>query len=108
MNLKKVLDIFLEKTPSNIDIDELKQHILSIKGVKDIHHIHIRSIDGYNSVGTFHIIVEKYSENVKDEIKEELEEHGIGHSTIEIELENEKCHDKDCEIKPSKVHHHHH
>ena len=40
-------------------------------------------------------------------IKEELEEHGIGHSTIEIELENEKCHDKDCEIKPNKVHHHH-
>ena len=108
MNLKKVLDIFLEKTPSNIDIDELKQHILSIKGVKDIHHIHIRSIDGYNSVGTFHITVEKYSENIKDEIKEELEEHGIGHSTIEIELENEKCHDKDCEIKPSKAHHHHH
>lgn len=108
MNLKKVLDIFLEKTPGNIDIDELKQHILSIKGVKDIHHIHIRSIDGYNSVGTFHIIVEKYSENIKDEIKEELEEHGIGHSTIEIELENEKCHDKNCEIKPSKAHHHHH
>lgn len=108
MNLKKVLDIFLEKTPSNINIDELKQHILSIKGVKDIHHIHIRSIDGYNSVGTFHITVEKYSEKIKDEIKEELEEHGIGHSTIEIELENEKCHDKDCEIKPNKVHHHHH
>ena len=106
-NIKKVLDIFLEKTPTNIDIDELKKHILDIDGVKDIHHIHIRSIDGFNSVGTFHIIVKKYSIDIKEKIKEELEEHGICHSTIEFELENEKCDDKNCEIKPIKTHHHH-
>lgn len=107
-NLKKVLDIFLEKTPNNIDIDELKKHLIKIKGVNDIHHIHIRSIDGYNSVGTLHVTVDKYSEKIKNSIREELEEHGIIHSTIELELENESCSNKNCEIKVSDEHKHHH
>ena len=55
-NLKKVLDIFLEKTPEDIDIDELKEHLLKIKGVDDIHHIHVWSIDGYNNYATMHIV----------------------------------------------------
>ena len=40
INLKKVLDIFLEKTPDDIDIDEIKKHLLKVNGVKDVHHIH--------------------------------------------------------------------
>ena len=46
INLKKVLDIFLEKTTNDIDIDDIKKQLLKIKGVDDIHHIHIWSIDG--------------------------------------------------------------
>ena len=107
-NLKTIIDIFLEKTPDNIDIDELKKHLLSIDGVKDIHHIHIRSIDGYNNTSTLHAVVNKYDPEIKHAIKEELEEHNIGHSTIELELESEHCHDDNCEIKPTEQHHHHH
>ena len=107
-NLKTIIDLFLEKTPDNIDIDELKKHLLSIDGVKDIHHIHIRSIDGYNNTSTLHAVVNKYDPEIKHAIKEELEEHNIGHSTIELELESEHCHDDNCEIKPTEQHHHHH
>ena len=107
-NLKTIIDLFLEKTPDNIDIEELKKHLLSIKGVKDIHHIHIRSIDGYNNTSTLHAVVDKYDPEIKHNIKEELEEHGIGHSTIELELSSEHCHDDNCEIKPTEHHHHHH
>ena len=106
-NLKTIIDLFLEKTPDNIDIEELKKHLLSIKGVKDIHHIHIRSIDGYNNTSTLHAVVDKYDPEIKHNIKEELEEHGIGHSTIELELSSEHCHDDNCEIKPTEHHHHH-
>ena len=55
-NLKTVVDIFLVKTPSDIDIDELKEHLLEIKDVDDIHHIHVWSIDGYNNYATMHIV----------------------------------------------------
>ena len=34
-NLKAVLDIFLEKTPKEISIPEIKEHLLSVEGVED-------------------------------------------------------------------------
>ncbi len=106
-NLKEIIDLFLEVTPSNVDIEEIKKHLLEVDGVKDVHHIHVRSIDGYNNFATLHVVVDKYSEKIKHDVKEELAEHGIGHSTIELELNNENCEETECEIK-GEVHHHHH
>ena len=107
-NIKEVLDLFLEKTPENIDIEELKHHLKEIKGIIDIHHIHIRSIDGYNNFMTLHAVVKKYDSEIKKQIKEELEEHGICHSTIELELVDEECENKTCKLEHHEHHHHHH
>ena len=106
--LKEVVDLFLEKTPNNIDIDEIKEHLLEIKGVIDVHHIHIRSIDGFNNYATMHIVVDGDYKQIKDKIKEELEEHGIAHTTIEFEGKDEKCKSEKCEVKKSSNSHHHH
>ena len=107
-NLKKILEIFLEKTPDNIDIEEIKKHLLEIEGVEDIHHIHIRSIDGYTNHATMHIVVSCDYKNVKHRIKKELENHGLSHTTIEFEEKDETCDDKKCEPKKvSNVNHHH-
>ena len=105
---KDVLDVFLEVTPKDVDIKELKKHLLKVDDVKDIHHIHIRSVDGVNNYATLHAVVNKYSKKVKDDIKEELEEHGIVHSTIELELPDEECHSDHCEVKINTHSHHHH
>ena len=107
-NIKEVLDLFLEKTPKNIDIEEIKHHLKEINGVLDIHHIHVRSIDGYNTFITLHAEVKKYDPEIKKQIKEELSEHGISHSTIELELEDETCENKTCKIEHHEHHHHHH
>ncbi|MBE6152322.1 MAG: cation transporter [Firmicutes bacterium] len=104
--LKSILDLFLEKTPSNIDIEEIKEHLLKIKGVIGVHHIHIRSIDGFNNYATMHIVVDCDYKDVKHKIKEELEEHKIVHTTIEFEEKNEKCKIEECEVtKFNKEHH---
>ena len=102
--IKLVLDIFLEKTPKNIEIDKLKKHILKIDKVCDVHHIHVRSIDGYKNFLTMHVIVENYSSEIKKQIKEKLKDYNISHSTIELELKDEKCSDKECFID-TKDHH---
>lgn len=108
-NLKEILDVFLEITPKDVSVKELKKHILSIPGVLDVHHIHVRSMDGYHHFATLHVVSKKYDEDLKKKVREELEEHGIGHSTIEIELEDEKCDYKECEVlSTNKPHHHHH
>jgi len=109
-NLKLIVDLFLEKTPSNIDLEELKTHLLRIKGVKDIHHIHIRSMDGYNNYATMHVVCDGKNKKVKEIVKEELKEHGINHVTIELENPNEKCDEECCNVDTNNQigHHHHH
>lgn len=105
-NMKSVLDIFLEKTPSGIDVDEIKNHLLKLKGVENIHHIHVRTIDGYSNFATLHVVVKKYDQKLKERVKQELKEYGINHSTVEIELENENCDDETCRVDHN--HHHYH
>ena len=106
-NLKIVLDLFLEKTPNDIDIEELKKHLLEIEDVEDIHHIHIWSIDGFNNYATMHIVSKsKNISKVKHEIREELLEHNICHAILETE--EEACSDKECHIELKENHHHHH
>ena len=108
-NLKKIVDIFLEKTPDDIDIDEVKKHLMEIKGVDDIHHIHVWSIDGINNYATMHIVSKsKNISKIKSDIREELEEHNICHAILETE--EDICDDKEChvEFKEASHHHHHH
>lgn len=109
-NFKEILNLFLEKTPKGVSINELKEHILKIKGVKDVHHIHIWSIDGFNNYATMHVVSTEKNKNIKKLVKDELKEHGICHTTIEIEGIDEKCNDEFCELKQNHVstHHHHH
>ena len=106
--LKEIVDLFLEKTPKNIDIKEIKEHLLEIKGVIDVHHIHIRSMDGFNNYATMHIVVEGNYKEIKHKVKEELKEHGIAHTTIELEEKGEKCDFEECEIKKLNNSHYHH
>lgn len=109
-NLKVIIDLFLEKTPNNIDINELKEHLLKIEGINDIHHIHIWSIDGYKTLATLHVVTNEDNHKIKELVKEELKEHGIDHITIEIENTNEECCDETCnvELTHNHTHHHHH
>lgn len=107
-NLKLIVDLFLEKTPKGINIDEIKKHILKIKGVKDVHHIHVWSLDGYNNYATIHVVNDGKNEDIKKLVKEELKEHRIIHSTIELEKEGEECLEKNCEINMDKKHNHCH
>ena len=81
-----------------------------IENVKDIHHIHVWSMDGFNNYATMHVVADvDNTQELKHEIKEELNEHGIGHVTIEFEKEGEKCDEKECHVEHIEhAHHHHH
>ena len=111
-NLKEVADLFLEKAPNNISISEIKEHIEKIDGVINVHHIHLWSMDGQNNFATMHIVTDSEPHKIKDEIRNELLEHGIGHVTIEIEASAEHCHQKNCYIESNThirhCHHHSH
>ena len=108
-NLKEVENLFLERIPEGIDVEEIRHHLCEIDGVADVHHIHIRSIDGINNYATMHIVTEGDPITVKEAVRSELKEHNICHSTLELESPDEDCHNRDCHIHThSGGHHHHH
>jgi cobalt-zinc-cadmium efflux system protein len=109
-NLSEVFEIFLEKTPRNINISELKEHICEIDGVINIHHVHAWSIDGHNNYATMHVVAKGDFHDIKEKIREEWREHGIGHVTLELEAEGELCLEEHCHVEHnfSSGHHHHH
>ena len=108
-NLKEILDLFLEKTPRDISIDEIAEHICEVEGVLSVHHIHVWSLDGHNNYATMHVVVKGDTHTIKHNIRGELKEHGIGHATLEIETEDEHCHEEHChvDVVSSAGHHHH-
>ncbi len=108
-SLKEILDIFLIKIPKDVKIETLKEHILEIDGVLDVHHLHVWTIDGETVYATLHLVVKEYSSQIKTDVKAELNEHGVAHITIELETENEECFEKECIVRPrTKAHTHHH
>ena len=114
-NMKEIVDLFLEKMPDGIDVKEIREHILNVDGVADVHHIHIWSMDGQKHYATMHVVTKADSHKIKDLIRAELCEHGIGHVTLELETEGEHCHEECCHVEVNEFkghnhhnHHHHH
>ena len=67
-------------------------------------------MDGHNNYATMHVVTEENVPVIKERIREELKEHGIGHVTLELESKAEACHEEYChvEYEESANHHHHH
>lgn len=109
-NLKSIIDLFLEKIPSSISIENVMKKIKAIDGVIDVHHIHIWSIDGINNYATMHVVTNKNDYKIiKQLVREELKLIEINHATIEIETKDEICSDIECSGKiKNEIHHHHH
>lgn len=106
--LKEAVDIFLEK--SSLDTDRIKEEVLSVDEVKDVHHVHIWSMDGKQNYATMHIVTEADSHEIKENVREKLYALGIAHVTLELEKTDEHCHEKECKVEFSEhsCHHHHH
>lgn len=101
-HLSEIGNVFLEKAP--VDTGTVRDSILKIEDVCDVHHIHIRTIDGYSHCATMHIVTER--PDVKARIRHALHELGICHATLELEAPGEACPDPHCHIHYHKHHHH--
>ena len=107
-HLKEALDLFLVRIPRGIDVEEIRQHLCAMDGVLGVHHIHIWSLDGNQSYATMHIVTDGNPLIMKKAVKAELREHGIIHTTLELERKDETCEEESCCIQTACGHHHHH
>lgn len=83
----------LDGVPASVDADEIKEHLMGVKDVIDVHHMHIWGLSTNENSITAHILIENAEKlpEIKKALKEELEEHNIKHSTLEFEFESENC-----------------
>lgn len=107
-NLREIGELFLVKTPRDICVEEIREHLCHIPGVQEVHHIHIWSLDGRQKLATMHVVAQGDVHSIKDAVRQELAEHGIDHATLELEAPGEHCHHRECISAPAPVHHHHH
>jgi len=83
--------IFMQFTPSHIDIEEIANSITSLEGVKNIHHVHVWQLDEHDLMFEAHIDMDKdctvsYFEQVLEKVETILAEYKIHHFNIQPEL----------------------
>ena len=91
--LVESVEILLEKVPRHMAPEHLAQEIREIGGVKEVHDMHVWSICSNCHAMSAHIVLDEEakprSASVLRMITEHLKkEHGIEHTTIQIEEEN--------------------
>ena len=89
--VKKATHILMEGTPDSFDVEALKADLVTnVPGLKDIHHVHVWLLTAERPLLSMHATVGdiKKSEKILLGIKKRLiDEHGINHSTVQIETE---------------------
>jgi len=108
-NFGVIIDLFLDKTPRNISLENITKTLLKNSDILDVHHIHIWSIDGNSNYATMHVVTDtKKTLELKQEIRKICATFGINHLTIEIENKQEHCSEIECHVEVHETCHHHH
>lgn len=107
-SLQEAACLFLEKTPKEISLSDLRHQLTALVGVSSVHHLHVRSLDGVQHCATLHAVISGDPHDIKAAIRNALAELGIHHVTIETEVQGEHCHEETCNLSGTEKHHHHH
>jgi cobalt-zinc-cadmium efflux system protein len=91
--LREAIDVLLEATPRNVNVDTLREHVLGCSGVLDIHDLHVWTITSGVNVISAHVVVHSGAEpsKVLDDLETCLRgDFDIEHSTFQLETEDRK------------------
>ena len=99
--LKHSLRLSLDGVPPNVDLQEVKNKALKVKGVVEIHHIHIWAISTTENALTAHVVVAdnqsmREIESIKKQLKHEFQHQNIHHVTLETETNITPCEKIEC------------
>ncbi len=80
--------ILLEGTPDNIPQDSILSELKAIKGVQDVHHLHVWALTAERRLATVHVVTEPDQvDQVRISVGRVLrEQFSISHPTVQIEI----------------------
>jgi cobalt-zinc-cadmium efflux system protein len=85
--LTECVNILMEGTPQHVDLSSLRQSMLGVEGVQEIHDIHVWTITSGLDSMSGHVLIspEASTGNVLEAVTKVCNEHGLHHTTIQIE-----------------------
>ncbi|MGI4020157.1 MAG: cation diffusion facilitator family transporter [Janthinobacterium lividum] len=98
--LKDSLRLSLDGIPKELDLEKVKTAILKIKGISDVHHIHIWALSTTENALTAHVVIDQNAvasfTHMKEDLRHELLHLDIQHCTFEPEFSVESCTTQHC------------
>jgi cobalt-zinc-cadmium efflux system protein len=98
--LRQSLRLTVGAIPAGIDLAEVRQKLLAIAHVADVHHVHIWPLSTTETAFTGHIVATcgDFAEwaELRQQIRDVLVQQGIGHITLEFENESVPRLNGDC------------
>ena len=95
--LRDVVDVLLEASPKNIDVEVAREHMLSVPGVSEVHDVHAWTITSGVPAFSAHVTVSEEawtargSHAILDELRACLHEHfDTEHVTLQLEPESHR------------------
>ena len=86
---KEAFFILMEAVPSEVDLNTLRNELLNIDGIKNIHELHVWKNDNEEISFTAHILLDNYEKHnnyrIINEIKQKLALYDTFHMTVQIE-----------------------
>jgi cobalt-zinc-cadmium efflux system protein len=111
--IRETLNILLEGTPAGLEMEHIREGMLRVRGVKDVHDLHVWSIGSNTHALSCHICIADIppseSEGILRQVQEHLREHfHIHHTTIQFEHVPCEIGSNGCCIALSEPHEHNH
>jgi cobalt-zinc-cadmium efflux system protein len=94
--VRESIDILLEATPKDIDVEEMIGDLVRIEGVKEVHHLHLWTITSGIYAMSAHVVIDDLLISKSSQILEEIERLLQGKYSMEhitIQFESESCGD---------------
>jgi cobalt-zinc-cadmium efflux system protein len=91
--VKESVDIFLEATPKDINVEKMLSELRKIEGVKDIHHLHLWTITSGIYAMSAHVLIKDLLVSRSAQILRQIEtlltsKYNMEHTTIQFESES--------------------
>jgi cobalt-zinc-cadmium efflux system protein len=109
---RESLNILLEGMPRGVDLGEVTKAIRNVKGVLDVHDLHIWCLGSNSTALSCHVLIEDMPPSQSDHILHGMnhilgERFHVHHTTVQFEHLSCGISDTGCVIPVSNAHHHH-
>jgi cobalt-zinc-cadmium efflux system protein len=92
--MREAGSVLMEQVPGDVEPVDVRDAVLATPGVEELHDLHVWSVDGESSMATVHVVSSDRDGHVLDDVQRVFTEHGIGHTTVQVEEPAHRGHEE--------------